>query len=65
MTPEQIAKALNEWMRRYIDDPNAFDAEFETVGQFLKDENEGKEPSYGENGAAYMKKLLEELQAAA
>lgn len=65
MTPEQIAQALNEWMRRYIDDPKAFDAEFETVGQFLKDENDGKEPSYGENGAAYMQKLLEELQAAA
>lgn len=64
-TPDQIAKALNEWVRRYIEDPKAFEAEFETVGQFLKEEEEGREPSYGETGAAYMQKLLEEFQAAA
>jgi hypothetical protein len=65
MTPEQIAQALNEWMRRYIEDPKAFDAEFETVGQFLKEENEGEEPSYGVQGAAYMQKLLDDLSAKA
>jgi len=65
MDQDQIARALNEWMRRYIADPKAFDAEFQTVGEFLQDEAEGREPSYGETGAAYMRKLLDELQAAA
>ena len=65
MAPEQIAVALNEWMRRYIADPKAFTAEFQTVSEFLKDEEEGRERSYGETGAAYMQKLLDELQAKA
>jgi hypothetical protein len=64
MTLEQIALALNEWMRRYIADPKAFEAEFETVGEFFKAKEEGREPSYGETCAAYMQKLLEELQTA-
>jgi hypothetical protein len=42
MDQDQIARALNEWMRRYIADPAAFDAEFQTVGEFLKDEEEGR-----------------------
>lgn len=65
MDKDKIARALNEWMRRYIADPAAFNAEFQTVGEFQKDEEEGREPTYGETGAAYMLKLLEELQAAA
>jgi hypothetical protein len=31
-------------MRRYIAGPKAFEAEFQTIGEFLKDEEEGRGP---------------------
>lgn len=62
MTQEQIARGLNEWMRRYVDEPTRFAAEFQTVGQFLKDEADGVEPSYGVVGASYLSEIIEEFQ---
>lgn len=62
LSKDQIAAGLNEWMRRYIEDPKAFEAEFETVAFYLKEKAEGEEePSYGLQGAAYLEKLVEEL----
>lgn len=60
MEKSEAVYALNEWMRRYIENPKEFSAEFQTVQEFLADEAEGKEPSYGETGAEYMFRLLEE-----
>jgi len=60
MNNAQMVKCFNEWMRRFIEEPEAFAAEFQTVNQFLKDEAEGIEPSYGETSAAYMRKFAEE-----
>lgn len=45
-------EVLNEWMRRYIEEPARFDAEFQTVNQFLADEADGPKPIYGETSAA-------------
>ena len=53
-----IAQAFNEWMRRYTDDPKAFAAEFQTIGDFLAQKGEGKEPDYGSHCEAYLKKLM-------
>lgn len=64
MTNLEMAQALNEWMRRYIEAPEQFNAEFRTVGKFLQDEKDGVEPSYGTVGAAYMQKLHDELRTA-
>ena len=50
-------------MRRYIEEPERFDAEFRTVNGFLKDEAEGREPSYGETCTAYMQQLAPEVPA--
>lgn len=61
MTKEQMIAAFNEWMRRYTEDPESFDREFQTVGAFLTAMNEGREPDYGQRCAA----LMEELAAAA
>lgn len=58
MTVTQAAMALNEWMRRFIADPKCFQREFEAVEAFLAEQAAGKEPSYGEVGAAYMQQLL-------
>lgn len=63
MTNAQMAKCFNEWMRRFIEEPDRFEREFETVNQFLKDENEGCEPTYGETSAAYMQELATECPA--
>lgn len=60
MNNAQMVKAFNEWMRRFIEDPSAFDAEFQTVNRFLADKAGGKEPSYGETSTAYMEKLASE-----
>ena len=65
LSEQQMVKALNEWMRRYIDEPERFKKELATVRDFLKDEAVGKEPSYGEEGAAYMLKITSELEQAA
>lgn len=58
-----MVKCFNEWMRRFIQEPERFEAEFKTVNRFLADENEGREPSYGETSAAYMEQLMQEVPA--
>jgi len=60
--PEQVW-ALNEWMRRYIETPEAFGREFREVQEFLADQAAGREPSYGEACVAYMEKLIGERAA--
>lgn len=61
MTNEQMARCFNEWMRRFIDNPEEFEREFESVGSFLRETNEGTEPSYGEQCTAYMTDLSSQI----
>jgi hypothetical protein len=42
------AQAFNEWMRRYTEEPEAFEASFRTCGEFLAQQANGEEPTYGE-----------------
>ncbi|WP_100961040.1 hypothetical protein [Bosea sp. FBZP-16] len=60
MDTNKVAAAFNEWMRRYTEDPAAFDAEFQTVGRFLAEQAEGKEPSYGDRCVAMLEQLMAE-----
>lgn len=64
MSASDMARTSNEWMRRYIEEPEKFAAEFQTVTAFLAAETEGREPDYGECCAAYQFKLLDEMSAA-
>ena len=64
ITYDEQIKISNEWMRRYIETPEEFAREFESVTSFLTDTAEGREPSYGERCAAYCFKLLDEMNAA-
>jgi hypothetical protein len=57
-----MVRAFNEWMDRYIHDPHAFEAEFQTVVRHLEELSEGEIPSYGESCAAYMFQLDTELK---
>ena len=61
VTNEQMARAFNEWMRRFVDDPDRFEHEFKTIGEYLKEANNGGVPSYGEQSTAYMEKLINEM----
>lgn len=61
MTNEQMARAFNEWMRRYTEEPEVFEAEFRSVGRFLTEQAGGEEPSYGQACAAYMEEILRGL----
>lgn len=64
MNRGNMAKTMNEWMRRYIDEPEKFEQEFRTVIAFIGEDEEGKVPSYGEKCAAYLFELLAELEPA-
>lgn len=57
-----IAKAFNEWMRRYIEEPERFEAEFRSVQAFQAAELREQEPDYGTACTAY---LIELMSAAA
>lgn len=57
LSQHDMAQCFNEWMRLYIEDPKSFDAEFVTVIDYLKDQQEGREPTYGETCAAMMIRL--------
>lgn len=58
MDRQKLIEAFNEWMRRYTDDPAAFEAEFQTVGLFVAERAMGREPSYGETCVAYIESLI-------
>lgn len=42
----------------YIETPEEFSREFQAVTTFLAEEAQGTQPSYGENCAAYLQRLL-------
>lgn len=49
--------AFNEWMRRYIANPEEFMREFQTVSEFQKSKSK---PNYGKDCTGYIAKLLTE-----
>ena len=63
MTNVQMVKCFNEWMWRFIETPEEFEREFQSVNEFLREESDGVEPSYGEACAAYLTKLSSEVRA--
>lgn len=61
MTQAQIAKAFNEWLRRYTEDQAGYEAEFNTVAKYRAAVADGKEPDYGDDCAAYLAHLCDEV----
>ena len=59
---ESLAPAFNEWMRRYTENPEQFEREFQAVSRYLAEKADGKKPSYGESCAAYLAELVEEMK---
>lgn len=54
-----IAEAFNEWMKRYVEDPDGFEREWMTVGKFLAEQNGGQIPSYGQIAAATLQGFID------
>ena len=63
MNQSDMTRTNNEWMRRYIEEPEKFSREFQEITDFLAAESEGREPDYGERCTAYQFKLLDEMNA--
>lgn len=61
MSDEQMVAIWNEWLRRYIEEPERFKHEFLTILEFIRAEGDGRTPTYGEECLAYMKTLHIEL----
>jgi hypothetical protein len=64
MDSKKMAKAFNEWMRRYTEEPQRFEAEFRMVSKFLQEQSAGAQPSYGEECAAYLRQISNDLDFA-
>jgi len=63
MDKQLLARAFNEWMRRYTEEPERFEAEFATVKRFLAEQSGDAEPSYGLSAAEYLVDICAELSA--
>jgi hypothetical protein len=60
VSDKRLVLAFNEWMRRYEKEPEKFEREYNTIKKFLKEQAEGKVPTYGEHCVAYLNHLLGE-----
>jgi hypothetical protein len=63
MSAADMIRTDNEWMRRFIEEPENFEREFRTVQEFLKAAADGRDPDYGDICAAYRFQLLDEMTA--
>lgn len=48
------AEAFDEWMRRYIENPEGYEREFQTVSRFLEEQAPGRTTDYGNACDAYL-----------
>jgi hypothetical protein len=62
--PEGTAAAFNQWMQDYIDNPEKFRREWESIRGFL-DTPFGTVPDYGQACVGFLERLLAGQEAAA
>lgn len=62
-TATDLPPLFNEWMRRFTEEPERFQAEFKTVQLFLAERNAGKVPTYGDECVGMLDKLRAEGKA--
>ncbi len=58
---EIAAKAFNLWMKKYTEQPEEFETEYTIIKEFLREQGDGKEPSYGQICAVYYYKLVDKV----
>lgn len=52
---------FNEWMRRYTQEPERFQREWQSVAEFLGAQASGATPNYGQQCTAWFETLAAEL----
>ena len=61
ITLQNLVWAFNEWQRRYIDAPEEFESQWETIRKFLaEDTGNNDDISVGHEQAAYLLSLIEQ-----
>jgi hypothetical protein len=56
-----IEQAFDEWMRRYVEEPERFSREWQSVETFKSEGGmSGSQTSYGRSCAEYLQRLIEE-----
>lgn len=60
LAKEDFIWAFNEWWRRYRDEPEKFAREFQAIAELNAAAAEGREPTLGDEGWAYIRELLKE-----
>ena len=60
--PAGTAQAFNEWMRRFIDEPQRFKSEWDSVTDYIREKLAGQTPSYGDCCARYLAELLRGIE---
>jgi len=63
MDQETMARCFNLWMKRYTEEPERFAADFQTVAEFLQQQADGEEPTYGATCAQMMVDLAAKMEA--
>jgi hypothetical protein len=54
-----VVQAFDEWMRRFVEEPERFAREFQSVSEFVAEGGQnGAETSYGRECAAYLEQLM-------
>lgn len=61
MDRAHLVRVFNLWMQHYMDNPEAFEHEFQTVALFCSEAATGVVPSYGSLVMAYLDRLMAEL----
>jgi hypothetical protein len=61
LNKQNVVRVINEWLRRFIEHPEQYQREFEEVTKFLAETARGETPTYGDECAAYMQHLADEL----
>lgn len=56
---ERYAKAFNQWMDDFTNNPDTFKDTYDSALEYLKEKLQGKEPSYGDVCAEQFTQYLE------
>jgi hypothetical protein len=59
-TENELVVLLNERFRRFVENPAEYEHEWETIIEFLSDEENEDEPSYGKNMVAELVAIRDE-----
>ncbi len=55
--PEGTADAFNQWMQDYINNPEKFMRDWQTITEF-RDTDDGAEPNYGKQCVALLERYI-------